>query len=99
LLYTKKSSPFIQFHAKQAVFLFVGGIVFAILGTPFSYANFLVLALCITGIIQANMGSYWRVPIVADILESGISMKNDTRNLYPLLHSDQKYVCENRSKI
>jgi hypothetical protein len=45
------------------------------LGTPFSYANFLVLALCITGIIQANMGSYWRVPIVADILESGISMK------------------------
>lgn len=74
LLYTKKGSPFIQFHARQAAFLFVGGVLFAILGKPFSYANFLILALCITGIIQANMGNKWRAPIVADIIESGISM-------------------------
>lgn len=73
LLFTRKDSSFIQFHAKQATALFIVAVFFALLPTPFSYLNFFVVALALTGFMQANMGKEWRMPIIANIIETGIS--------------------------
>lgn len=73
LLFTRRDSHFIQFHARQATFLFVAAIIFAQLSTPWSWMNFFVLAICLTGFIQANFGAEWRAPVVANIIETGVN--------------------------
>ncbi len=73
LLYTRRDSPFIQFHARQAVILFFFFIILVFLGNPIAYGNFLIVGVCLTGIIQANQGYKWKVPIVADMIEGGVT--------------------------
>jgi len=73
LLFTRRDSPFIQFHAKQATLLFIFAVLFAQLQRPWSWMNFFILAIALTGFIQANFGSAWRAPIIANIIETGVS--------------------------
>jgi uncharacterized membrane protein len=73
LLFTRRDSPFIQFHARQATVLFVLLIIIALLPGRLSYLNFLTVALAITGLMQANQGRRWRAPVIAQALEAGVS--------------------------
>lgn len=73
IYYRRKDSPFIQFHAKQANTLFLITIFFAILPGKLSWLLLLSLAMAVTGVLQANMGKWWRMPIVAELLDSGLS--------------------------
>lgn len=74
ILLTRKDSPFIQFHARQACMLFVMFIIIAFFPRPVSYLNFLMLALTITGFFQANLGNRWKIPIIAQLIEAGFSV-------------------------
>lgn len=73
ILYTRKDSKFIQFHAKQASILFLFAILVTLLPSYFRYLNLITLALAITGLIQTNQGKWWQMPVVANIIESGVS--------------------------
>ena len=73
ILYTRKDSPFIQFHAKQASVLFGIFIIIMVLPAPLYRLNVLTAALAITGIFQANQGKWWKVPFVSQLVDAGIS--------------------------
>lgn len=77
LLFTRKDSDFIQFHAKQATLLFAIAIIIAVCANLFiealNYINLGIVALSLSGLIQANLGKYWRAPIIANILDSGFN--------------------------
>lgn len=81
LLFTRRDSPFIQFHAKQATLLFIAAVFFALLNKPWTWMNFFVLAISLTGFIQANLGVMWRAPVVANIIEMGIDGDRIWKNI------------------
>lgn len=85
LLYTRRDSNFVQFHAKQATVLFVFGIGVALLPTPLPLLNFLTAAITLTGFLQANLGRYWKIPFVSQLLESGFSVETVIAFLKKLL--------------
>jgi len=68
VLLARRDSPFVRFHAKQGVVLFV----FSLLLWPFDitrYGEFVVLALVILGFIEAAMGHAYRIPVISLIAE------------------------------
>lgn len=70
VLLVKKDSKFAQFHAKQGLVLFLASIVagfIPIIGWFLLYPIIGIIGLI--GIIQALMGKYWRIPLVADLAE------------------------------
>lgn len=75
-LILKKDNKFAVFHGKQGLVLFmfwVAGFIFNII--PFlgwivyKFVLFTYLLLCLWGSIQALMGNYARIPIVADLAD------------------------------
>lgn len=68
-LLMKKNSPFIQFHAKQGVVLFV----IEILSFVFLVFAPLVIILCviasIMGIRAALAGQYWSIPFLGNLVK------------------------------
>ncbi len=74
ILYTRKDSPYIQFHARQASLLFVVAIIIALLPPNFSFLNLFTLGLAVAGFFQANLGRRWKMPIIAHLLDSGVSV-------------------------
>jgi len=56
ILWSRRDSPFVQFHAKQAVVLFIMSVFFYLVPIPkFHYLNLFVVAAMITGFINANL--------------------------------------------
>jgi len=93
LLLLRRDSPFIQFHARQAALLFVVGAFIFALPKPFSNLNIFTLAVAVTGFLNANFGKLWKVPIVFELSEQGISpsrlalfLKNSAVNFFGVLH-------------
>lgn len=75
ILWSRRDSQFIQFHAKQAVVLFIFSVVFYLIPIPkFEYMNVFVAAGMITGFINANMGQYYEMPLVSDIVKHHITV-------------------------
>ena len=75
-LLLKKENKFALFHGKQGLVLFLGEVASGIISVvPFigwlvGFLGFLVLGiLSLVGIIQALMGSYWKMPVVSDIAD------------------------------
>jgi len=75
-LILKKGNKFACFHGKQGLVLFiflVSGFIFNIIpflgGLPFRLVLIIYLVLMLWGTIQALMGKYARIPIVADIAD------------------------------
>lgn len=62
----KKKSPFIQFHAKQGVVLFIIEILAPI--TLFFYPIVIILCviLSVIGVRAALAGKYWSLPFIGD---------------------------------
>jgi len=75
-LLLKKENKFALFHGKQGLVLFLGEIAIGIISIiPFLgwFIGFLGILICgilsLVGVIQALMGNYWRMPVVADIAD------------------------------
>ena len=69
-LLAKKDSPFAQFHAKQALVLFivevVGWVIFWIPVIGWILMIF-VYVVALVGLVQALSGKYWKIPLVSTI--------------------------------
>lgn len=74
-LLLKKENKFALFHGKQGLVLFLGEIAAAIimmipiLGLIGLLSLFIFAVMSLIGIIQALMGNYWKMPVVADIAD------------------------------
>lgn len=72
-LVMKKNDPFVNFHAKQGLLLFIG-IVLALVAASwlprFGNLLFLVLLLLdIIGLVQALLGRRWKIPLIGDLAQ------------------------------
>lgn len=63
----KKDSPFVRFHAKQGVVLFILSIIFWVIPVVGRFLELLVLALFVLGFLSAAQGEWKDLPIIGDI--------------------------------
>lgn len=72
VLFAKRGSPFVQYHARQGAVLF--GLSLVVWAMPFvgKLAELLVLALCIMGFLHAAQGEWRDVPIVGPLSRGSI---------------------------
>jgi len=75
ILWTRRDSQFIQFHARQAIMLFILSILIYVIPIPkFYYLNVFTVAGMITGFINANLGEYYEMPLVSDLVKHHITV-------------------------
>lgn len=75
VLFSRRDSQFIQFHAKQAFILFILSVVFYLV--PYlRFANILVFAAMIAGFINANLGHYYEMPVISDMIHKHITVSS-----------------------
>lgn len=68
ILLVKKDSKFAQFHAKQGLILFLASIVAGFIPLfGWFILNPIIGIVALIGLIQALMGKYWKIPLVADL--------------------------------
>jgi|GEM_PF-280121 len=77
VLFAKRGSPFVQFHARQGAVLFVLSLVVWAIPYVGKLTEVLVLALCIIGFLHAAQGEWREVPIVGPLSRGSIG---DLRN-------------------
>jgi uncharacterized membrane protein len=67
VLFAKRESPFVQFHARQGAVLF--GLSLVVWAMPFvgKLAEVLVLALCIIGFLHAAQSEWREIPIIGPL--------------------------------
>ncbi len=65
--YWKKDSPFVRFHAKQGIVLFVLSILVWIIPVAGRFLELLVLALMVLGFLGAAQGQWKDLPIIGDV--------------------------------
>lgn len=68
ILFAKRESAYVQFHARQGTFLFILSVIFWLVPYLF-YLNILVLAAMVVGFITALNGEYYSMPLVNAVLE------------------------------
>ncbi len=68
MLYGRRDSAFVQFHARQGTVLFVLSLLLWPLALT-RYAEVVVLALMAFGFIQAASGKAYRLPVIAELAE------------------------------
>jgi len=69
MLLVKKEDPYVQFHAKQGVVLFLASIVLWIIPIIGWLLNIAVTIAIIIGFIKAYQGEEYRLPLVADLAD------------------------------
>jgi len=67
MLLVKKDDPFVQFHAKQGVVLFLCSIVLWVIPVVGWLLNMLVTIAVIVGFIMAIQGKEYKLPVVSDL--------------------------------
>ncbi len=88
LLFTRKDSGFIQYHARQAFTLFLIFVFLWFLGTffvLFAWLTIGVLFIALTGFIQAINGKYYEIPYIYDFGKDGYSIElfvNMVKNIF-----------------
>jgi len=73
LLIMRRDSQFIKFNARQAAILFVFAVIIFSLPRPLSHLNIFTLVIAITGFLNANLGRWWKAPILFDLVEKGLT--------------------------
>lgn len=76
-LLTVKDSPFVQWHAKQGLALFIGIVVVSIVLGIIPVVNMVAgcvvplgaLVVSVLAIMKAFKGERWRIPVIADLSE------------------------------
>jgi len=67
LLFLKKDSPFVQFHAKQGTVLFVASVVFSFVPILGWMLNIIIFVFAIIGLIAALQGKKTELPLVGPL--------------------------------
>lgn len=65
--YLKRDSPFVRFHAKQGIVLFILSIPIWLIPMVGQYIELLILALCVIGFLNAAQGQWKELPIIGPL--------------------------------
>lgn len=65
----KRDSPFVQFHAKQGLVLWIASIVFWFIPVLGWILNGVVIVFVIVGFVQALNGAEWKMPGISTLAE------------------------------
>lgn len=76
VLYARKDSPFIQYHAKQGMWLFLVSIPVWIIPGIGHYLEFIVLAGMIIGFLNAAQGKFHDVPVVGKLAKGSLTLRD-----------------------
>ena len=74
VLYARKDSPFIQYHAKQGLWLFFVSIPIWLIPGIGQYLEFFVLAGMIIGFINAAQVSYHDIPLIGQLAKGSMTL-------------------------
>jgi uncharacterized membrane protein len=74
VLYARRDSPFIQYHAKQGLWLFVLSIPVWLIPRVGQYLEFFVLAGMVIGFLNAAQGRYHDVPVVGALAKGTLTL-------------------------
>lgn len=69
ILILKKDNPFITFHAKQGLVLFIASIILWLIPLFGWLLEILVIFGILVGLLKALAGEEYRLPLVADLAE------------------------------
>jgi uncharacterized membrane protein len=73
LFFVDKDDPFVKFHARQGLVIFIGfilaGFVLAVVPIIGNLVSLVLALASIAGLIQALQGKLWKVPLVGDIAD------------------------------
>lgn len=72
LLFGRKESPFIQFHAKQGSVLFLIAILFWLIPFVGRFLELFVMGLALAGFLHAAQGKNYELPFIYAILQKDI---------------------------
>lgn len=67
IYFFKKDSPFVRFHAKQGIVLFILSLLVWTLPIVGRFFELLILALCVLGFLGAAQGQWKDLPIIGDM--------------------------------
>lgn len=67
VFFSKRHSPFVQFHAKQGMVLFVLSILVWLIPFVGKLLELIVLALCVLGFLSAAQGQWKDLPLVGPL--------------------------------
>ncbi|MBN1258377.1 hypothetical protein JXA05_01330 [Candidatus Peregrinibacteria bacterium] len=91
ILLARRESPYIQYHAKQGSILFAFSLLFWPYA-PFRYGEYVVLALCVFGFIQAAMGNVYPLPVIGDLAEGKVHRNSFGKMWHVLKHTAIRLV-------
>lgn len=74
VLYARRDSPFIQYHAKQGAWLFLLSIPTWLIPGVGQYLEFIILAGMIIGFLNAAQGRYHDVPIIGALAKGTLTL-------------------------
>lgn len=83
--FLKRKSPFVRFHAKQAMVLFVLSIVVMLVPVINKILALCVLALMVLGFVHAAQGQWKDIPIVGPMSRGEIGIRDAWRQLLELI--------------
>ncbi len=74
VLYARRDSPFVQYHAKQGLWLFVLSIPLWLIPGIGRYLEFFILAGMIIGFLNAAQGKMHDVPVVGQLAKGTLTL-------------------------
>lgn len=79
LLFSKRQSPFVRFHAKQGLILFILSILFVFIPYANRVLELLIFTLMIWGFIEADLGRWTELPVIGPLSRGKLSFKGVIR--------------------
>lgn len=69
MLLVKKDSPYVQFHAKQGLVLWVISIILGIIPVVGWALEVVVIVFMVMGIVKSLQGEYYKLPLVGNLAQ------------------------------
>ena len=85
VLYARKDSPFVQYHAKQGIWLFVISVPLWFVPVIGQYFEFFVLAGMIIGFLNAAQGKYHDVPVIGQLAKGTLTLMDIWKKLVSVI--------------
>src|SRR3989344_2121069 len=76
VLYARRDSPFIQYHARQGLWLFLVSIPVWLIPVAGRYLEFFVLAGMIIGFINAAQGRMHDLPVIGQLAKGTLTLRD-----------------------
>jgi len=76
VLYARQDSPFIQYHARQGIWLFLISIPVWLIPNIGQYLEFFILALMIIGFLNAAQGRQHDLPVIGQLAKGTLTLRD-----------------------